>query len=209
MNERGLLDARAEVAWFFASASAAMGLHAQAFEGGGGGVVWDEARCDRLHDGRLSVQHRQTVTRYGRVLTTMRQVGVEVLRDLRLVYVPFGAARVSWQAYCCFTHEDRQLLGLVLVMDELRVAFRRKHPKRPLDSGRLLQFVADEVSHIDQTLCRPGHALPIGHVLEPALRAATAREIRAIETYDKLRAERVRGENAAREQYYDELRNRI
>jgi hypothetical protein len=206
-----------------------MGLHAQGYEGGGG-LVWDEARCNRAHESRLSVVHRQTVVRYGRVLGTMRELGEleggpEAVADLRDVYVPFGAARVSWQAYCCFSHEGRQLLALVLRAPELTVAFARKAAAKGAGAvgertgngsdaneasySELLRFIADEVSGLDQKTIRPGHALPLGHPLEPALRAATRREEVAVAAYDVLRRARVDGENVVREQYYEQLRQRI
>lgn len=232
MSDLGLVRAREEVAWFFASSTAAMGLHAQTYEGGGGGAVWDESRINRLHRGMLEAVHRQNVVRYGRVLSTMRAAGPEVVEALRLVYVPFGVVRVSWQALGCFLVEDRQLLGLVLAMPELGAAYARRaggasadastsasgggsappgsgRPAAVGDQAHLLQFVTDEVSGLDHTLIQPGHALPSGHVLEPALRAATRREESAIRSYDALRVLRVRGETDEREQYYVDLRNRI
>ncbi len=198
-----LIAARDEVGWFFTSAESAMGLRAQAYEGGGG-VCWDEARCERAHAALLSVGHRAAVSRYERVLATLGRLPRGTFLDLASVYTPFGAARTSWQAYCCFSQGGRPLLGLALRTPQLRMAYARKKSSVVAPAfADLLRFVEREVSHLDYRTIRPGHALPRGHRLEPALRAADGREIAAAAAYDDLRRARVGAEAEARKALLD------
>lgn len=197
-----LLIARREVSWFFDGAERALGIRGTGFDGGGGGV-WDDERCDRLHEARMSVAHRSTVDRFERIKATLMRLPREAVADLRLVYSPFGSSRASWQAQSAFTHEGRQLFALALSLPELAAAYEltcaKKEQREPridpdgdlyAEAARdasfvpLLRFVEDEVA---RTTIRPGRALPRGHRLEPVLRAAIKRELDAMGLYEKHR----------------------
>ncbi len=202
MSAPELFRARREVAWFFGSATGALGLRGIGFDGGGN-VVWDDARAERLHLSKLSVAHRSIVERFERVQATLARIGRDRVGDLRLVYEPFGSSRASWQAQSAFSVEGRQLFALALRTPELSVAcIERRKGDAALSSaaptlGELLAFVEDEIA---RTTIRPGRALPYGHRLEPVLRAAVRRELDAMTAYDVLRAEREREREREREE---------
>ena len=56
----------------------------------------------------------------------------------------------------------------------------------------LLAFVESEVARLNHASIRVGHALPAGHCLEKAFRAAERLELCAIKAYETVRVVRVK-----------------
>lgn len=201
MDQQDALSAsRDEVGWFYALSDAAMGLHGQSFNDGGSGV-WDEARIHRAHMNKRTWDHQHYVRRRAKVAATLASLDFAARNDLESVYRPFGAARTTWQAYCVFTKERRSLLGLALRTSAILVAYgKRKKLEGPIIAPfvDLLRWIEDEIAALEHKKIRPGHALPRGHRLQPALDEALGREERAMAAYDvhrRVRADEERKPN--------------
>ncbi len=151
--------ARREVSWFFDGAARALGLRGVGYDGGGG-VVWDDRRCERLHESQLSVTHRMHVDRFERIQRTMMRLPANMANDLKCVYVPFGSARASWQLQSAFTDEGRQMLALALECPELRTIYARS-----LDEKRDRAFACLECRAADAEVLGAGGGCrdPVAH----------------------------------------------
>lgn len=196
---------REEVGWFYAASGGAMGLRAQSIGDSSPGV-WDDAKIHRAHMALRTVGHRADVAKMSRVVATISQLEPEHRNDLAAVYVPFGASRTTWQAYCVFTKERRSLLGLALRTPELAKAFGRVHELEgdvAIPEVILLRWIENEVAHLKPEKIRQGHSLPTNHRLGPALREADRRESLAIGLYEVLRRKRIETRQAENQELLD------
>lgn len=192
-----MTKAREDLAWFFGSSEGEAGLQAQGYERGDA-VVWDSRRINALHVNMLT-RSRWAIARRNRIEKMLQQVGAQHVADLRLVYTPFGWGRLSaksdlekdranWMLFCLFSAQGRQLLPLALETPEMHTAYERRHDGLHCESRfAMLRFVRGELSSIDPTTVHQGKALPSGHSLAPALRAADRRETEAATAYSEIR----------------------
>ena len=188
-----LSRARSEIAWFFGQSQSVMGLRGAGMEAGPASV-WDEARSDRAHLGRLDVSYRAELAKRERIESTLLTMEPQDRKDLEAVYVPFGAARTSWQAIRVFSVGGRVLMALALRTREIRVAYARvTENATPPSSTELTLWVTHEVSRLATPV------MPAKHRLRPALDAADARETAAAAAYDARRRVRVKEASDERE----------
>lgn len=83
---RRLDAAEDDLAWLFTGAAAAIGFSAQSIEGGGGGLVWDDARIAALHLRMRTPERRRVAQKFQRIGLAAAAMRPEDFELARLFY---------------------------------------------------------------------------------------------------------------------------